>query len=107
AGAGGVTDGGETDADGGPDAPTGAGLGTSCTAGSECASNQCVDGVCCESDCTGTCSSCALGKTGQNNGLCRPVTNGTNPDDECAQSPPSPCGNDGMCDGAGACRKWG
>src|SRR5262249_37016126 len=40
------------------------------------------------------------------NGLCRPITAGSDPDDECPQQPPSSCGTDGMCNGAGACRKW-
>ena len=45
-------------------------------------------------------------KTGQADGLCRPITNGTDPDNECAQEATSTCGRDGQCDGAGACRAW-
>jgi len=34
--------------------------GQACTAASQCASNFCVDGVCCADACHGACSSCAL-----------------------------------------------
>jgi hypothetical protein len=33
-------------------------LGATCSTGSECASTNCVDGVCCESACTGPCVYC-------------------------------------------------
>jgi hypothetical protein len=38
--------------------PNGTANGTACTAASECASGHCVDGVCCEQSCDGTCFSC-------------------------------------------------
>ncbi len=37
---------------------TGAALGASCDASAECTSGFCVDGVCCESACIGTCDAC-------------------------------------------------
>lgn len=37
----------------------GAELGASCETGSECESEFCADGVCCESECTGPCQTCA------------------------------------------------
>ena len=80
--------------------------GASCTAGSQCASGDCVDGVCCETTCAGLCNACAGAKTGAADGLCRPVTAGTDPDSECAQDPATSCGHDGTCDGAGACRLY-
>src|SRR5262249_34211451 len=49
---------------------------------------------------------CNNPRTGQANGFCRSVTNGTDPDNECPQDTPSSCGLDGMCDGAGECRRW-
>ncbi len=45
--------------------------GTACTAGGQCGSGNCVDGVCCNSTCTGQCQACALpGLVG----TCSPVT---------------------------------
>lgn len=35
------------------------GLGSACAAAAECASNNCVDGVCCESACNGPCMACS------------------------------------------------
>jgi hypothetical protein len=81
-------------------------LGSPCSASNQCTSNFCIDGVCCENGCTGLCNACAQTKTGQSNGLCRPVSNGADPDNECATSPTSTCGTDGFCNGAGACRQW-
>jgi hypothetical protein len=80
--------------------------GATCSTSAECVTNNCVDGVCCETACGGACSACSNAKTGAANGLCRAVTAGTDPDSECAQDAASTCGNDGTCDGAGACRKW-
>jgi hypothetical protein len=80
------------------------GPGASCTTASQCSSNACVDGFCCETACTGTCMACSSGKTGAQNGLCRPVTNGTDPDEECSIDSVNTCGQDGMCNGFGGCR---
>ena len=78
--------------------------GTACTAAGQCASGNCVDGVCCNTGCAGTCQTCAqVGSVG----TCVNADPGTNPRNECAASLPSTCGDDGFCDGAGACRKWG
>ncbi len=93
--------------DAGMDASADAGNGAPCTAASQCPSGFCVDGVCCEAACTGSCSACSNAKTGQADGLCRPIPAGMDPDDECAAQDPSTCGLDGVCNGAGACRKWG
>src|SRR6185437_12828353 len=92
--------------DAGVDMPPDGGIGGGCTDNSGCASGFCVDGVCCESACTDLCMACASGKTGAANGLCKPISVGTDPDNECDQQAASTCGTDGMCDGAGACRKY-
>ena len=102
-GAGGTNDAGSDAADGPTDA---AANGSACTTATDCTSNNCVDGVCCESACTGSCMACSHAKTTQNDGLCRPIPAGTDPDNECPQQAPSTCGTDGMCSGTGSCRKW-
>jgi len=80
--------------------------GAACTSGGECGTGSCVDNVCCETACAGSCMACAGAKTAAADGLCRVIIGGTDPDNECAQEAQSTCGQDGTCDGAGACRKW-
>lgn len=73
----------ETDRDcGGPDcAPCERGL--LCKGDGDCDGDVCVDGRCCESACDALCEACSEAKTGVPNGLCAPITAGTDPDDEC------------------------
>jgi hypothetical protein len=71
--------------------------GQPCTTGASCASGFCTDGVCCESDCKGTCSSCK--QPGQE-GRCTPYQAGTDPQGECSLET-GPC--KASCDGVGAC----
>jgi hypothetical protein len=80
--------------------------GRPCTADRGCQSGFCVDGVCCISACVQSCYACSQQETGQPDGTCQPVTAGEDPDNECARSEASTCGQDGACDGAGACRLW-
>ncbi|MEZ4222242.1 MAG: hypothetical protein R3B13_15000 [Polyangiaceae bacterium] len=70
-------------------------LGAVCSNDYECVSDHCVDGVCCESQCDGLCQSCDQA------GKCGLSAAGT-PDDGCTVEA-SDCGQDGTCDGAGAC----
>ena len=64
---------------------------TACTIGAQCARGFCVDGVCCDAACDGSCESCALtGKIG----TCSPVENAA--DDTCR--------GDLICDGSSTCR---
>jgi hypothetical protein len=106
AGGAGGTD-GRTTSDAVPDAPPALPIGVACTGDEQCASTHCVDGVCCEKTCGG-CNACANVMTGKGDGFCAPVMSGSDPhltcDDETASKP---CGNDGTCDGEGACRKVG
>jgi hypothetical protein len=81
--------------------------GAPCTTSTQCASRACVDDVCCESACPGTCRACAGVKTGGEDGRCLPVSAGRDPDDECGTDMPTTCNYDGLCDGAGACRLYG
>ena len=98
AGSGGLATGGP-DADEG-DVPGGGpklGTGALCTGSGMCASGACVDGVCCESTCTSACSACSADKTGAIDGQCRPVSTGSDPDNECEAEPGNPCGRTGRC----------
>lgn len=51
-------------------------VGSSCSTGDDCATNNCIDGVCCDLSCLGTCRSCAEVKTGLPNGTCGSVLDG-------------------------------
>ena len=76
-------------------------MGQACDAEVDvCGTGFCVDGVCCDSACTGDCNTC----NGATPGHCAPAVVGTNPRKKCATDPATPCGMDGSCDGAGACR---
>jgi MYXO-CTERM domain-containing protein len=52
----------------------GSGLGTTCSSAVACDSGYCVDGVCCESSCSGECRACDLSG---HRGECLQVPNGT------------------------------
>jgi hypothetical protein len=65
--------------------------GIGCGDDAECQSALCVDGVCCESACDGTCETCDLAAA---EGTCSPQAPGTDPDGECGE---------GLCSGAAAC----
>jgi hypothetical protein len=74
-----------------------------CTTAAECESGHCVDGVCCESDCTDVCRSCKLP---EREGRCAPVAAGQpDPRSGCNRETPESCGFDGTCNGAGGCRR--
>jgi hypothetical protein len=80
--------------------------GTPCTQASECTSNFCVDGVCCNRAC-GACESCSLSGTA---GTCTPIPAGqSDPDGSCAPvcAPDGSSLQDRKCDGAGACQPMG
>jgi hypothetical protein len=66
--------------------------GVACTLGAECASGNCVDGVCCNSACGGTCMACNLAGS---QGTCSNVPDNTDPANECVGAT--------SCNGAGAC----
>jgi len=104
-----TTDAGMTP-DGAPasDGAGGAGGGTlqtgkPCTGANQCASGFCIDGVCCETACTDACWTCSAPNSV---GSCIPADVGTDPRDDCADEGLASCGNDGTCDGSGACRRY-
>lgn len=61
----------------------GAGLGQTCSQGSECGSGFCVDGVCCDGKCNAECQSCLAANTGLAEGTCGTVTNQQVDSDSC------------------------
>ena len=69
--------------------------GDACAGTNQCTSGFCVDGVCCDVACGGTCASCNLPTLA---GVCSNIQLGQDPDDECD-------GNGGadVCDGSAAC----
>ena len=81
------------------------GQGEACdaTKAVECASGFCVDGVCCNSACTGSCQACsaALKESGAS-GTCGAAKAGTS-DGACAAQPGQPCGSTGACNASGGC----
>ena len=93
-----------------PDGGCGAGganraNGLACTCSSECESNFCVEGFCCNRACDGTCETCAQATS---LGMCTPVAAGVKPRDasQCRTDLQTSCGQDGTCDGQGACRLY-
>lgn len=77
--------------------------GQTCTLGSDCSSTFCVDGVCCENSCAGACRSCNIGTPGK---CTMVVANAPDPHGVCINQGASTCGNDGLCNGIGECRKY-
>jgi hypothetical protein len=71
--------------------------GQTCANDSECSTDHCVDGVCCDGPCDKTCESC---KVAGSEGSCTAIPASTDPDGECLGTDPA-CG--GGCDGKRQC----
>lgn len=83
------------------------GIGQACTYyDSECSSGHCVDGVCCDTGCSGTCEACINSLTGQSTGSCKPITPSAGLQPDCYTADVSSCGQTGLCNGAGACQLY-
>jgi hypothetical protein len=78
-------------------------IGSACAANTDCNSNFCAQGYCCNTACTGACQSCALTNS---IGTCTNVPSGQDPLAQCADAGATSCGNNGFCNGAGACQKY-
>jgi hypothetical protein len=77
-----------------------------CTLPSQCLSNFCVDGVCCNALCNMACHACAAKFTGGMDGVCAPATDGTmDPRTDCLPTPETSCGVTGVCS-QGECLYW-
>ena len=81
--------------------------GASCAAPGDCVSGFCVDGVCCDAACGGTCQACTAALKGYGtDGSCQATLIGSDPENECPDQGAASCGNNGFCDGSGACAKY-
>jgi len=78
--------------------------GSPCGANTECLSTHCVDGVCCDTACTGACRSCSLSSAP---GKCTSIAAGNaDPRGVCQDMTAAACSTNGKCDGAGGCQKY-
>jgi hypothetical protein len=71
--------------------------GQTCANGTECASGKCVDGYCCNSDCTATCQACNVAGS---QGTCSNIPAGTQD-----TYPANTCVSPNACDGNGTCKR--
>ena len=89
------------------------GPGQNCQSNVQCASNFCVEGVCCDSACYGTCRSCALAVS---RGQCRNIAAGQidpriaaglrDAAQICANDGVASCDRNGLCNGNGGCQLY-
>jgi len=78
------------------------GIGSGCSGNAQCSSGFCVDGVCCESACTGFCNTCnGLDAGGLPPGYCFPVAFGKDPSNECTGG--RACNGQNGCTGVQQC----
>jgi hypothetical protein len=97
----------DADSDSDSDTDTGTGTGNEpqpCEGEEDCEGAPCVDGWCCDNECKGLCESCGLAGS---EGLCTPIPDGADPEDECEAEEPATCGLNGSCNGARACAYFG
>jgi len=80
--------------------------GQTCPANGCLAGLTCAEGVCCNSACNTTCTSCLSANTSLATGTCGPVTNGHSHGSDCSVMNSQTCGTTGTCNGAGACTRW-
>ena len=74
--------------------------GAACLLKAGCQSGLCVDGFCCNSECSGSCVSC---KVPGIEGTCSPIPLGSSSEGSCPDDGAQTCGRNGTCDGAGGC----
>jgi hypothetical protein len=89
------------------------GKGQACTANDQCQTGFCVDGVCCDTACSGRCEFCAQPNA---RGTCSQVRAGapdpraaagiTDPARVCVDQGVGTCGTNGRCDGRGGCQRY-
>ncbi len=89
-------DGLETDVDCGGVTCAKCAQGKACSANTDCGSGFCVEGVCCNSACSGSCQSCLAAKNNGANGTCGNIAAGQTPKTACAIAT-DVCGTGGQC----------
>jgi hypothetical protein len=78
--------------------------GSLCSQAADCASGFCAQGICCTTACDQTCYACNLPNT---LGICTALPEGAADfTGMCKDEGAASCGNDGTCNGSGACRKY-
>jgi MYXO-CTERM domain-containing protein len=83
------------------------GNGSPCSGNRECSSTFCVEGVCCDTACNGVCQACtAANKASGEDGACDLAKVGSDAHDDCPDDGALSCKRDGLCDGAGECRRY-
>jgi MYXO-CTERM domain-containing protein len=82
----------------------GPGPGALCVANTDCATGYCVEGVCCDQACNGTCQACRAASklAAKDDGRCGPAKPGTNPGGLCGEA--SVCGAGGVCETGAICQ---
>ncbi len=76
--------------------------GGACSLDGECSTGHCAEGVCCDQACEEGCRSCVASKTGDVDGVCKPIPEDEAPRFGCEPTA-SVCSPSGLCDGAGEC----
>jgi hypothetical protein len=78
--------------------------GAACAGATECFTGSCVDGICCNIACAGSCVSCSQpGKEG----LCSPLPAGVvDPRGICRDTGVATCGTNGLCNGLAGCQHY-
>jgi hypothetical protein len=76
--------------------------GQTCVSDNQCTDGHCLEGICCGSAACPACQSCAVPG---NEGTCSSVAAGT-PSAACHDDGAASCGNDGKCNGNGACELY-
>ena len=77
--------------------------GATCGGDNECVNAHCVGGICCQSACATKCYACSKVATGQDDGLCKPISAGGSSQGMCTASG-GECGQTTVCDGNGGCQ---
>src|SRR3954465_10572187 len=80
-------------------------LGDTCSCDAECGSSHCVEGVCCNSACSGGCQTCTAASA-PGTCLARATKSAPRKAADCPVDSPVTCGMDGTCDGAGQCKYY-
>ena len=85
-------------------------VGDACSSPAQCWTGFCADGVCCDRACDAPCEGCTAAKGASTDGLCGPIADGTDPDDDCtggfacvAGACPSSCTSNAECEASAYC----